>query len=60
MRWLNTFLESTPIDARLLGWWAAGQASLSGWLYYMSNLWDGNRNATDPQLGVQYGTLRDV
>jgi hypothetical protein len=32
MKWLNTFLESPPLEPRLLGWWAAGEPALNGWL----------------------------
>eukprot|EP00040_Diaphanoeca_grandis_P012619 m.63920 g.63920 ORF g.63920 m.63920 type:complete len:620 (+) comp23363_c0_seq1:186-2045(+) len=41
MRWLNTWLESQPMESRLLPWWAAS-ANVSGWLYYSTNLWTNN------------------
>ena len=44
MRWLNTWLESPAIDARLLPWWAAG-AGATGWLFWGVNFWSGERKA---------------
>lgn len=59
MSWLNTFLESTPVEARLLaGWWSAtqgggsagGGAVPTGWLYYDVNLWSGGRSPANPKF----------
>ena len=59
MRWLNTFLESRPIEARMLsGWWgpaqgggSAGSAAVpTGWLYYDINYWSGGRSSTNPKF----------